>query len=416
MSVGQRVAQAREARHELRPTFASSPAPALFAWSRAAVWAVAVFALLVFERNDDPRVKYWDRFHNTHDLGYLTDVWARWDSVFFLQVAKHGYDHTVAATKAFFPLYPTLVGLLGRAFFGHYVLAGVLVSLACTFGAFVLLYRLAEARMGADGAHRALLYLAVFPMSLFFQAVYSESLYLLLVVAAFLLAERGQFAGAGLVAGLALLTRSSAAALLPALVLLAWRSPQRRRALASLGIAPALFAIYPLVLWLQVGDALAFQDAEGLWRRHLSPAGPLGGLWDGLRSGWAGVEQLVSGSHTHAYWTAVSGIDPMRAAAENLENLAFLAVFIALTVVAWRRFGAPYGLFAACSLAIPLSAPSAWWPLQSMPRFGLVIFPLFLALASLGGGRPRLHAAIVAVSALLLGVAVVQWALWQWVA
>ena len=375
-----------------------------------------MFALFVFERNDDPRVKYWDRFHNTHDLGYLTDVWARWDSVFFLQVAKHGYDHTVAATKAFFPLYPTLVGLLGRAFFGHYVLAGVLVSLACTFGAFVLLYRLAEARMGADGAHRTLLYLAVFPMSLFLQAVYSESLYLLLVVAAFLLAERGWFARAGLVAGLALLTRSSAAALLPALALLAWRSPRRGRAFASLGIAPALFAIYPLVLWLQVGDAFAFQDAEGLWRRHLSPAGPLGGLWDGLRSGWAGVEQLVSGSHTHAYWTAVSGIDPMRAAAENLENLAFLALFLALTVVAWRRFGAPYGLFAACSLAIPLSVPSNWWPLQSMPRFGLVIFPFFLALASLGGGRPRLHAAIVAVSAILLGVAVVQWALWQWVA
>ena len=106
----------------------------------------------------------------------------------------------------------------------------------------------------------------------------------------------------------------------------------------------------------------------------------------------------------------------MRAAAENLENLAFLALFLALTVVAWRRFGAPYGLFAACSLAIPLSVPSNWWPLQSMPRFGLVIFPFFLALASLGGGRPRLHAAIVAVSAILLGVAVVQWALWQWVA
>jgi hypothetical protein len=30
--------------------------------------------------------------------------------------------------------------------------------------------------------------------------------------------------------------------------------------------------------------------------------------------------------------------------------------------------------------------------------------------------RPRLHTAVVASSALFLGVAVVQWALWQWVA
>jgi hypothetical protein len=49
-----------------------------------------------------------------------------------------------------------------------------------------------------------------------------------------------------------------------------------------------------------------------------------------------------------------------------------------------------------------------------MPRFGLVIFPVFLALAALGG-RPRLHTAIVAVSSLFLGIAVAQWALWQWV-
>ena len=90
-------------------------------------------------------------------------------------------------------------------------------------------------------------------------------------------------------------------------------------------------------------------------------------------------------------------------------------LFVALTVLAWRRFGAPYGLFAAVSLAIPLSVPSERWPLLSLPRFGLTVFPFFLALAALGG-RPRAHTAILAVSSLLLGVAVVQWSLWQWVA
>ena len=86
-----------------------------------------------------------------------------------------------------------------------------------------------------------------------------------------------------------------------------------------------------------------------------------------------------------------------------------------MTVVAWRRFGAPYGLFAALSLAIPLSVPSERWPLLSMPRFGLVVFPFFLALAVLGR-RPRVHTAVVVVSAIFLGVVCAQWALWQWVA
>ena len=195
--------------------------------------------------------------------------------------------------------------------------------------------------------------------------------------------------------------------LAPARPLAGAREPLRRAAASS---PPTR-----CTLGSSVGDAFAFARSQGFWNAHVSPAGPLGGIWDGLRAAWAGVEQLVSGSHTHVYWTPVQDTDPMRAAAINLECLAFLALFVALTVIAWRRFGAPYGLFCAVSLAIPLSVPSDRWPLLSMPRFGLVLFPFFLALAVLGG-RPRVHTAILVVSSIMLGVAVTQWALWQWVA
>jgi 4-amino-4-deoxy-L-arabinose transferase-like glycosyltransferase len=415
VSAGQRVREPRTARRELRLPRAWNPAPEIFLWTRAAIWAAALFSLFVFVPNRHPRAARWDDPSVTHDLGAVTDVWARWDSVWFLRIAEHGYDAATGAASAFYPLYPATVGVLGRALFGHYVLAGILVSLLAAFGSFLLLHRVAEERLGADGARRAVLYLAVFPFALFLQAVYSESLYLLLTLAAFVLAERRRFPAAGAVAGLALLTRPTGVALLPALALLAWRERHRARALASLALAPLLFAAYPLYLWQADSDAWAFLHAQQLWSRHLSPAGPLGGVWDGLRSGWAGIEQLASGSHTHIYWTAVQDTDPIRAATLNLECLAYLVLFAVLTVIAWRRFGAPYGLFAALSLAIPLSVPSERWPLLSLPRFGLTIFPLFLALASLGG-RPRAHTAIVAVSSLLLGVSVVQWALWQWVA
>jgi hypothetical protein len=162
-------------------------------------------------------------------------------------------------------------------------------------------------------------------------------------------------------------------------------------------LALPVAALYPLLLWREVGDPWAFAHAQDRWHRHLSPAGPLGGVWDALTR-----------------WVP-SGTLERHAIAVNVEDLAFLVVFVGLTVVAWRRFGAAYGVFAIASLVIPLSYPSSRWPLLSLPRFGLAIFPLFLALAALGG-RPRVHTAIVACSAVLLGVAVVQWALWQWVA
>jgi hypothetical protein len=372
-----------------------SGALSIFLWSRLALWATAVFALLAFVPNRHPNADRWDS-PRLHELGYGIDVWARWDSDWYLLIAQDGYSGSPSSTPAFFPLYPGLIAGLGRLLAGHYVLAGVLLSLAACALAFVLLHRLALERLGPEGAHRAVLYLAIFPTALFLGAVYSESLYLALALGSFLLAERGRFLGAGAVAGLAMLTRPVGIALLPALALLAWRSPDRRRALLGVAASLPLAALYPLLLGVWIGEPLApVRAQEGIWERTLSWAGPLGGLWEGF--------------------AALADNDPARTLALNVQQLAFTLLFVALALVAWRRLGAPYGVFALVSLAIPLSFPAERFPLLSMSRFGLVIFPLVLALAALGA-RQRLHEGIVAVSSLLLGVAVVQWALWQWVA
>ena len=250
-------------------------------------------------------------------------------------------------------------------------------------------------------------------MSFFLNAVYSEALFLALCVAAFLLAERNRFVWCGVVAGLVLLTRPLGFALLPALAVLAWRTPARGQNVAWLALAPAVFLLYPLLLWQQVGDPLAFAHVEDLWDRSLHELGPLGGLWDASRAAWAGVLQLTVGSETNWYW---SPVDPAGTAARNLENATYLAVFVGLTAVAWRRLGSAYGLYCAASLAIPLSTTTRAQPLLSLPRFCLVLFPAFIALATLTAGRPRLAQAVVGTSAVLLGVATVRWGLWQFVA
>ena len=354
-------------------TVARSPVVGVWVWSRLAVWAAALFALFTFQPNRDPVAGRFDDPTLTHDLGAITDVWARWDSVWFLRIAEHGYVLPSHFDTAFYPLYPAAIAALGHVLAGHYLLAGLLISLIASLGAFLLLHGLAEKRLGADTAGRAVLYLAVFPMSLFLIAIYSESLFLLLAIAAFVLAERNHWFPDWTVAGLALLTRIAGVALLPALLLIAWRAPDRRRALAGACIPALLFAAYPAYLAVHTADAWSFLRSQGHWQRHLSYAGPLGGIWDGLRAGWAGIEQLASGSHTHNYWPAVSihDSDPTRTAAINLSTLAFLALFIYLAILTWRRLGAPYGLYCLTGLAIPLSVPSSKWPLWSIPRFRL---------------------------------------------
>jgi Mannosyltransferase (PIG-V) len=367
----------------------------IFVWSRVGIWLAALFAYLWFVPHPPPLAESyagnWDR-PEFHDLGWALDVWARWDTEWFVKIAQHGYDAAPGA-PAFYPLYPSLIGLVGGALLGHYVLAGVVIALIAAYVSFVLLYDVAKERLGEDGARRAVLYLAISPFALFLQAAYSESLFLMLALLAFVFAERGSFTAAGIAAGLALLTRSSGLALIPPLLLIAWPS---WRAIARLVPGLALFALFPLVLWSELGDPFAWIGAQRQWERELSPAGPLGGIWLGL-------------THWHPVNT-----DLLHAITVNAECWAFLLLYAFLAVVAWRRFGAPYGLFAVLSLALPLSVPSARWPLESIPRFGLVVFPLFLALATLGE-RARVHTAILLVSAVLLGITIVQWTQYQWV-
>jgi len=359
------------------------PALELFLLSRLAIWVIGAGAVLLFDPWEGRGP--WDK-PRLHDLGpkWLFDLWARWDSDWYLQIAQHGYVWP-SSRPAFFPLYPLLIGPLGRLLGGHTVVAGILVSLAAACGAVVLLDRLAADKLGPASARRAVLFLAVFPTTLFLGAVYSESLFLLLSIAAFVLAERGRFWSAGLVAGLACLTRPAGLALVPALVLLAWRVPDRPRALAGVAVVPAVFALYPLTLWIWLGHPLAFLTAQtGIWRRHLSWWGPLGGFVEG-------VEQ-------HA-----------------VKDILVAALLVALAVLAWRTVGAAYGVYALAGLAIPLSWPSDTHALWSISRFGLVLFPLVLALAAISTTRARTVVIAVVLAAFSVQ-AVVKWALWYWVA
>jgi hypothetical protein len=349
----------------------------VFVATRLAIWGAAALAFAWFPR---------------HGGGPGVELWVRSDSSWYLGIAHHGYGADPQHAPAFFPLYPVLVAGLGRVL-GDYPLAGLLISLAATAVAFELLWRLAAPRIGAGGATRAVLYLALFPMAVFLGAVYTESLFLALAVAAFLLAERDHWVWASVAAGAAMLTRSVGIAILAGLLVLAW--PEARR-LGWLLLAPLMFASFPLALHFQTHDALAFVHAQDDWDRVFSPAGPFGGLWDGIAALWGTTDNF-----SHRYYLAV-----------NIENLLYLAPFLALLPLVWRRVGKAYAVYAALALAIPMSFPASNgdFPLFSMPRFTILAFPCFIALA-LVGERSWAHTTIVAASALLLGVAIVQWTL-----
>jgi mannosyltransferase PIG-V len=315
----------------------------------------------------------------------VSGIWHHWDSGWFLNIAEHGYSDD-RQSAAFFPLYPALLYLGGLVLGGHRVLAGFLISFPLTFASFALLYVFARDHTGGrSAAKRAVWYLALFPYAFFLQVVYSEALFLVCALAAFVAAERRRFLPAGLLAGAAMLTRPSGVAVLAGLVALALGESARWSALARLAVAPLLFCIFPLVLVLEGRGPLAFIHAEGRWREFAVLAVPHS-VYDGARAAWNGVVDLAGGATT------------LDLSLHSVTAFAALVVFAVLSAVGWRRLGSPSGVYCAVSLLMPLAARSEGWPLTSFQRFVLVLFPCFVVLGALPLGRYG-HRALLAAGA-----------------
>jgi mannosyltransferase PIG-V len=395
--------------------------------TRLALWLVALFAEATTQPRHNPGADAWDDPSLTQALPEpwraIFGVWARWDAVWFLRIAEDGY-HARPGAPAFFPLYPLLERVLGTAVGGPLV-AGVLISLGASLAVFYLLHRLAEHELGRPAARRAVLYLAVCPMALFLAAAYSEALFLALALASVWAARRGAFAAAGAWGGLAAATRSAGLLLLIPLAIM-WierarrpaedGGPRRLRLSWSalwLALVPAGTAAFGVYLWLAGLGPLAPLRAQGdVWDRRTVT--PFQGLWDALSAGWAGVRQLAAGADGVVYWTRSTG-EPIRVAALNLSLLAALVALALGVALCFRALPHAYGWYALASLLLPLSTPGHALPLLSLPRFGLVMFPVFMALAAWAARRPGVNTAVLVAFPLLLGLFTAQWATWQWV-
>ncbi|GAC1307154.1 MAG: hypothetical protein NVSMB21_10730 [Vulcanimicrobiaceae bacterium] len=394
------------------PSRAAAAAVALFALAKIAVAArfvhtvrdvlttfvVTRIAIIVIAELASVTIAQRPGLHVAESSNALLAVWGHWDAVHYLDVARRGYAGT---DMAFFPLYPGLIRIVGN-FVGNDLVAGLVISNVALFFGLLFFYKLVEHQYTRHVAHRAIFYVSIFPTAIFFSAVYTESLFFALTVASFYYIREHRWLSAGIVGAFAALTRSEGvllvvpfaievvAAIRAASVRQFLRSPGRlARIVLGISAIPLGLAAYMTWLWVLNGDPLYFSHVQSHWNRHFAPP-------------WVSV--------SHAFTIVAKAKTSLVAANQSIE-IAFTALMIGMFVAGLRRLRPSYSAYMALSILVPMSTSS----LMSMPRFALVLFPLFTMLA-LWGGRAWVNNAIVAFSLPLLGLFTVLFADWYWVA
>lgn len=228
-----------------------------------------------------------------------------YDGRYYLGIAAGGYHAAPVfgpyVDYVFFPLYPLLVRVGSFLTFGNIDLAGVLVANAAFAGALIALYALSIRHMTRDAALWSLVFLSLAPGAVAFAMAYTDSLFLLLAVAAFLAAETRRPALTGALLALATLTRPPGVLLVIPLLVLVLRDPEMRarRAWAWLILGPLALGAFSLYIGGVTGDPLAWLHGQSIWTRPVVvvlgdpsaspvPAGASGFAWeDAIRASYA---------------------------------------------------------------------------------------------------------------------------------
>ncbi len=294
------------------------------------------------------------------------DIWAVWDSGWYLNIAKYGYsnvtpeNHPSVVTPqmhniGFFPLYPVFIQGISYITQNNYVAALIVSNLALLISCF-LLYEIVMEKYDEMTAKQTIKYLLIFPTSFILSGVFSESLFLLFLLICFYFAQKGKWGVVGVSGYFLSLTRPTGFLLVIPLLFLYLKNCRFEFKkikpnilyLSLFGMGVFTFMIYTHLL---NGDFLAYFHAQetGWLVTHSNPLNMLQMLY------------LYSPSTRIVFW--------------------FILAELFLIFIHIKKVSLDYLLVAAILLGIPLI--EGFGPTFSLPRMSVVVFPLFIIIAKM---------------------------------
>lgn len=296
----------------------------------------------------------------------------------------------------FFPLYPMLIRTLGGK--AHAAVAGILLSQVLCLASLVLMSAMAHGDRRVPLFQEPGFWLLINPFGVFFLALYTESLFLLLTLVHFAAYERSKrrlSIASGFLAGL---TRPTSI-VLP--VLLGTEAVQRFRKREPWGWV-VIAAAAPLVgvgvfvfgiIAIKTGDVFGYVHMSTQFWQH-TPAFPL----------YPYVEELRS---------AVTTVLARRIPPPDLL-LRVVSTPAVIGILVWQRRRLPPSWMVYCVAALLFMHSVTPW--RGSGRYEAVLFPVFFALA---GSKLATSKAAWAIATLMVAgwfVALYQLTTWRWLA
>jgi hypothetical protein len=349
-------------------------------------WVMAIKVLVFFVAAKSYPI-LWDRHLNGARRWF--EIWDQWDFGYYREIAEFGYN-SGDGSLAFYPLFPWLLRLVAYVC-KSYLFAGLIVSGIASIIAAVLLRRLVQLDYNASIALRSVWFLLIFPTAYFLHVGYSESLFLAMALGSILAARVERWWLAGVLGAFCWMTRGVGAVLVPALAVEAMQQYWLRRCWnwrwIWIAIVPTGFVVYLLINWRVAGHPFAF-----LQTRKVS-------FEQSFALPSAGIRQAIWALYPSAREAEMVGV----------QELFFVALGFVCTIVSWIKLRPAYATWMTGNLVLFASVNF----LQSIPRYTLTMFPIFILFALLA--RNRFWAGVITVwSILLLGLFVALFARGEW--
>ncbi len=307
-----------------------------------------------------------------------------WDGQWYERIARHGYTAIPRTGVRFFPLYPLAGRVLGWVFGGAVDIALLVLANVPAVLFAALLVRLVRREGGDAGtAERAAWFVALVPPAFVLVFAYSEALAGCFAVGAFLALRSKRWWLAALAGFLSGLTRPSGVLLAaPALV----EGLRGLRGAAAYDVVARLAAVVAPVAG--VGAYVAWVGAR--FGHPMLPLDIQQRSW--LRGGFLDPAVALWRSGRAAFAGHFGG---------NGIHFPLLVLAIVLVIVVFVRWPLSYGVFAAVTVVVALSAHR----LGSTERYCYLAFPVILGLVSLTRSRRVELGALVVSGACLVGFA-----------